>query len=69
MVLIGKAVAALASARHESRGAHWRADYPGPREEWRLRQVAQLSADGDLVVGHLRAEGAGALVRTTAAAV
>jgi L-aspartate oxidase len=70
MVLIGRAVAALASARHESRGAHWRADCPGPREEWRLRQVAQLSADGDLLVGHLAAPGApGAFVRTTAAAV
>jgi aspartate oxidase len=70
MVLIGRAVAALASARHESRGAHWRADYPEPREEWRLRQVVQLSAGADLVVGHLAAEGApGALVRTTAAAV
>jgi aspartate oxidase len=70
MVLIGRAVAALAAARHESRGAHWRADYPEPRAEWRLRQVAQLAAGGDLVVGPLAAEGApGALVRTAVAAV
>jgi L-aspartate oxidase len=70
MVLIGRAVAALASARHESRGAHWRADYPDPRPEWRLRQVAQLAPSGELRAGQLAAEGApGALARTSAAAV
>jgi L-aspartate oxidase len=69
MVLVGRAVAALASARHESRGAHWRADYPDPRSEWRVRQVAQLGPGGELLVGHLPAEAvSGALVSTAAAA-
>jgi L-aspartate oxidase len=70
MVLIGRAVAALASARHESRGAHRRADHPEPRPEWLLRQIVQLGADGELLVGHLTADGApGVLVNSAAAAV
>jgi succinate dehydrogenase/fumarate reductase flavoprotein subunit len=70
MVLIGRAVAALASARHESRGAHRRADHPEPRPEWLVRQAVQLGAGGELLVGHLTADGApGTLVNSAAAAV
>lgn len=76
MALIARAVAALASNRHESRGAHWRADYPEPRAEWCVRQVAQLRAGGEMALGQLAAEGAdgaegalGALVGPAAAAV
>ena len=70
MALVGRAVAALAAARHESRGAHWRADFPEPRDEWRLRQIAQLVGDGEIMVGHLAVEEAPeALVGPAAAAV
>src|SRR5439155_34411 len=37
--LIAWLVAAAALRRAESRGGHFRRDVPGPRKEWRLRQV------------------------------
>jgi L-aspartate oxidase len=54
MVLIARAVVALAGRRCESRGAHWRTDYPVPLPEWRVRQVAQLMPTGELAVGTSR---------------
>jgi L-aspartate oxidase len=53
MVLLGSAVATLAARRRESRGAHWRSDYPSPHPDWRARQVVQLQAEGELGVGNL----------------
>ncbi len=41
-IVVG-AIARMAQARCESRGAHWRADFPEPREEWVLHQVLRGS--------------------------
>jgi L-aspartate oxidase len=53
MALAARVVAALAARRCESRGAHWRTDFPDPDPRWRVRQVAQLLSDGEIGVGHL----------------
>ncbi len=53
MALVARVVAALAARRTESRGAHWRTDCPTSDPSWQLRQVAQLTPDGQIGVGHL----------------
>jgi L-aspartate oxidase len=50
---LGVVMATLAGRREESRGAHWRRDFPGPRPEWRVRQTATRAPDGTLVVDTL----------------
>jgi L-aspartate oxidase len=57
MLLVARAVVGLAARRTESRGAHWRTDYPVPRPEWRVRQAAQLTATGEMAVGTFAVEG------------
>jgi L-aspartate oxidase len=57
MAQVGQAVVALARRRCESRGAHWRTDYPARHPEWRVRQVAQLLPSGELGVGNLEVAG------------
>ncbi|HTW07144.1 MAG TPA: FAD-binding protein [Acidimicrobiales bacterium] len=59
MRLLARAVVALADRRRESRGAHWRTDYPATDPQWRTRQVVQLLPGGDLVVGDLVVASAG----------
>lgn len=56
MVVVSRAVVALAARRCESRGAHWRTDYPLPHPEWRVRQVAQLLPTGEMALGTLEVE-------------
>jgi L-aspartate oxidase len=70
MVLVARAVVGLAARRTESRGAHWRTDYPVPRPEWRVRQVAQLTPTGEMAMGVFAVEGLHeAVVGQAAAAV
>ncbi len=45
LALLGRLVATAALSREESRGSHWRADWPVAREAWRHRQFVQLAAD------------------------
>jgi aspartate oxidase len=56
MALIARAVVGLAARRQESRGAHWRTDYPADDPKWRLRQVVSLLPGGSLRVGHVDVE-------------
>ncbi len=53
MALAARVVTALAARRRESRGAHWRTDYPDPDPTWQVRQVAQVLADGEVGTGEL----------------
>ena len=53
MALAARIVAGLALRRTESRGAHWRTDYPDRDPKWQVRQVAQLFPDGGVGVGDL----------------
>lgn len=69
MVLLARAVVALAERRRESRGAHWRTDYSEPRPEWRVRQVAQMGDCGDVAVGDLDVPVPGAVSVTGAASL
>lgn len=51
MVLVARALVALAARRCESRGAHWRRDYPATNPDWRLRQVVGTLDGEQLAVG------------------
>jgi L-aspartate oxidase len=53
LVQLGLAVTELAARREESRGGHWRSDYPAPVEAWRVRQTLTRAPDGGLGAGLL----------------
>lgn len=45
---VGTVLTATAFERPETRGGHYREDFPRPDDEWRLRLVAILGPDGEL---------------------
>jgi aspartate oxidase len=46
LALVGWVMAEAALRRQESRGAHYRLDFPEPRESWRRRQLFLLRPPG-----------------------
>jgi L-aspartate oxidase len=45
---VASCLVAAATTREETRGAHWREDFPDARAEWRGHLLSRLAADGTL---------------------
>jgi L-aspartate oxidase len=50
LVTVAAALVGAAYARRETRGCHWREDFPVATDEWRGHLVAAIGADG--ILGH-----------------
>jgi L-aspartate oxidase len=48
LLTVASALVASASARRETRGCHWREDYPVAEDEWRGHLLDGLSGSGAL---------------------
>jgi L-aspartate oxidase len=48
LITVASALVGAASARRETRGCHWREDFPDAVGAWRGHLLAELSADGKL---------------------
>jgi L-aspartate oxidase len=53
---VATALVAAALARQETRGSHWREDYPEASEDWRGHLIMSMAAAGDLMSGELQVE-------------
>lgn len=49
LVTVATALVAAASAREETRGCHWREDFPEARDEWLGHLLASLGPDGSTI--------------------
>src|SRR6266511_2721828 len=47
LLTVASALVAVASGREETRGCHWRDDFPDPRDEWRGHLLVRLSEGGE----------------------
>lgn len=52
-ITVARGIARSALLREESRGAHYRTDYPGSAQQWAAAQTVRLGAGGDVVVSRI----------------
>jgi L-aspartate oxidase len=48
LLTVATVLAQAAALREETRGGHWREDFPEPRDEWLGHITARIGADGTL---------------------